>query len=204
MENFLKNLCDQKTDELLLDFARKRVLHRIPHIFIGNEDGYYEFRKRISEFFGNVPYNQIHICGSANLGFSPLKRKLFDFDSDIDVAIVSSELYDAIMKEIRELQYSYRNNDKLFTEYELKQYHSFLEYTAIGWIRPDKLPTALQIGKMKDLWFQFFNDLSYGKSEVGNYEVRAGLYKTYEDLEIYTLDGLKKIRSEMEAENVKQ
>lgn len=43
-------------------------------------------------------------------------------------------------------------------------------------------------------WFQFFNSISYGKSEVGNYKVNAGVFKSYEHLEDYIVSGLSSIK----------
>lgn len=39
---------------------------------------------------------------------------------------------------------------------EQEQYHSFLEYMAKGWMRPDKLPTKFQLEAIKKDWFDFF------------------------------------------------
>jgi len=76
-------------------------------------------------------------------------------------------------------------------------YHEFLEYTAIGWIRPDKLPISFQMKGFKDDWFEFFRSISYGKSEVGNYQVTAGVFKTYEHLENYLLSGINDIKKSL-------
>ena len=52
-------------------------------------------------------------------------------------------------------------------------------------MRPDKLPTSFQVNLLKSEWFDFFESISYGRSEVGNYKVAAGLFKNYEYLEKY-------------------
>ena len=74
-------------------------------------------------------------------------------------------------------------------------YHVFLEYVALGWIRPDKLPISFQMKTMKNDWFSFFDSISYGKSQVGNYKVHAGVFKSYEHLENYIVSGLQDIRN---------
>ncbi|TON84954.1 hypothetical protein CGH47_24325, partial [Vibrio parahaemolyticus] len=61
---------------------------------------------------------------------------------------------------------------------------------ALGWVRPDKLPVSFQMGSVKSDWFDFFNTLSYGRSEVGNYKVSAGVFKSYQHLENYIVSGL--------------
>lgn len=92
LSGFLKSLCSLESDDELIDYGRKYVLHGTPYIFLNREDEYYEFRKRIANKF-NVAFNEVFITSSAKLGFSPFKEKEFDYDSDIDVAIVSNRLY---------------------------------------------------------------------------------------------------------------
>ncbi len=183
--------CSNKND--LIDFCRKNILHGTPVIFADREDDFYEFRKRIADNF-DIIFHEIFITGSGKLGFSPHKRKEFDYDSDIDVAIVSNTLFEQILEIIRQYQMELRRFRKSVTEQEIKMYHEFLEYVAIGWIRPDKLPISFQVNELKDNWFDFFQSISYDKSEVGNYKVTAGIFKSYSHLEEYTLSGLKELK----------
>lgn len=198
MQEFLDELGVIAQDDQLLDFCRRRMLHGTPKIFDGRESDFYSFRKRIAEKFG-VHYNEVIITGSAKLGFSPFKMRPFDFDSDIDVAIVSPELFDRVMDYIHEYQLELRENRKVVSERELKAYHSFLEYGAMGWMRPDLLPTSFRVRELKDEWFDFFQSISFGASEVGNYKVSAGVFKSNNHLERYTLSGLRSIRATIRA-----
>jgi predicted nucleotidyltransferase len=197
MDEFLKSLSLIVDDEALLDFCRKRSLHGTPVVFNGNEDAYYEFRKRISNKF-EINFHEVFITGSAKLGFSPHKGKLFDFESDIDIAIISSKLYDKIMSSIHDYQMELRENRKAVSYEELKGYHKFLEYGAIGWMRPDLLPTSFRVHELKRDWFDFFDSISHGKSEVGNYKVTAGAFKSYSHLERYTLSGLRSLNIKLQ------
>lgn len=197
MEEFITTLTDTPDDEALIDFCRRRALHGTPAVFNGNEDAYYEFRKRIANKFG-ISFHEVFITGSAKLGFSPHKNKLFDYDSDIDVAIISATLYDRIMSFIHDYQMGLRENRKAVTYEELKGYHRFLEYGAIGWMRPDLLPTSFRVIELKRDWFDFFDSISHGKSEVGNYKVTAGAFKSYAHLEQYTLSGLRSLRTKLQ------
>lgn len=194
LEIFIKNLKQQSTSELLLDFCRKNVLHGTPFVFSEREDDFYEFRKRISNKF-KVPFHEVYITGSGKLGFSPFKRKEFDYDSDIDVAIISTVLFEEIMKSIGRYQMEFRKARRVVRQEELSMYHDFLEYVALGWIRPDKLPISFQMKTFKNEWFSFFDSISYGRSEVGNYKVNAGVFKSYEYLEKYIVSGLENIRN---------
>ena len=199
IQEFLETLAQADTDEGILDFCRRTSLHGTPFVFSGREDDYYNFRKRIAIKFG-ISFHEIFITGSGKLGFSPRKGKVFDYDSDIDVAIISSELYDKIMSYIHSYQMELHENRKAVSERELEKYHKFLEYGAIGWMRPDLLPTSFRIKEIKSDWFDFFDSISYGKSEAGNYKVTAGAFKSYAHLEKYTLSGLRSIRTKNQME----
>lgn len=193
LEEFKIKLDNKKTNEDLLDFCRKHVLHGTPFVFDGRDDDFYEFRKRIAINF-NIPFHEIYITGSAKLGYSPFKNKEFDYDSDIDVAIISPFLFETIMKSISQYQVRFRKSRAVVRERELTMYHEFLEYVALGWIRPDKLPISFQMHTFKNDWFKFFQEISNGKSEVGNYKVNAGVFQSYEHLEEYIVGGLNDIR----------
>lgn len=196
LQTFLNSLRDLESDDKLIDYCRKYVLHGTPYIFVNREDEYYEFRKRIANKF-KVAFNEVFITGSAKMGFSPFKEKEFDYDSDIDVAIVSNHLYEEILESIRRYQMELRQSRRSVTTRELNLYHEFLEYVAMGWIRPDKLPLSFQIKDFKDDWFDFFKSISYNKTEVGNYKVSAGVFKSYFYLEEYTISGLRDLKNSL-------
>ena len=65
-------------------------------------------------------------------------------------------------------------------------------------MRPDLLPTSFRIRELKNDWFDFFDSISHGRSEVGNYKVTAGAFKSYEHLERYTLSGLRSLRTKLQ------
>lgn len=194
MQQFLETLAATSDEIELVDFCRRRTLHGTPVVFRGDEDAYYEFRKRIANKF-EISFHEVFITGSAKLGFSPLKRKFFDYDSDIDIAIISALLYERIMSSIHDYQMELRQNRKAVSDNELRDYHKFLEYGAIGWMRPDLLPTSFRVSELKKDWFDFFDSISHGRSEVGNYKVTAGAFKSYSHLERYTLSGLRSLRT---------
>lgn len=197
MQEFLPQLAATQGDDELMDLCRRSSLHGTPAVFGGDEARYYAFRKRIAGKF-DISFHEVFITGSAKLGFSPHKRKLFDYDSDIDVALISSALYERIMSFIHEYQMQLRENRKAVSVRELKEYHRFLEYGAIGWMRPDLLPTSFRGQDLKRDWFDFFDSISHGKGEVGNYQVTAGAFKSYSHLERYTVSGLRTLKSTLQ------
>lgn len=193
---FLVEVRGATTRDDVLDLCRRRVLHGTPFVFGGREDDYYGFRRRIADHFG-ISFHEVYLTGSAKLGFSLLEDKAFDFDSDIDVAMIAPSLYDKIMTAINGYQYQLRESRRAVTERELEMYHRFLEYTAIGWIRPDKLPVSFDLSVLKTDWFAFFESISSGRSEVGNYRVSGGVFKGYQHLEDYQFRGLVSLRNSL-------
>jgi predicted nucleotidyltransferase len=198
LADFQENLLRATEPKALTDLCRRSILHGTPFIFDGREDDYYRFRTRIADEY-EVRFFQIYIVGSAKLGFSPHKGSPFDLDSDIDVAVVSGDLYDRILDEILRFQIELNSSRASVTEKELLRYHQFLEYTALGWIRPDKLPVSFRFYEMKNRWFEFFRSISNGGSEVGNYLVSAGVFKSYFHLERYHVSSLYNIRRDLTA-----
>jgi hypothetical protein len=102
------------------------------------------------------------------------------------------------MSSIHDYQMELRENRKAVTSEEIRGYHKFLEYGAIGWMRPDLLPTSFRVEQLKQDWFAFFDSISHGRSEVGNYKVTAGAFKSYGHLERYTLSGLRSLRTKLQ------
>ena len=190
--DFLIQLKVSGDGDKLLDACRRHLLHGTPHVFIGREGDFFDFRRRIADKF-RVGFHEVFVVGSAKLGFSPYKEKDFDLDSDIDVVIVSETLFNEFMEQIRHYQAQLRRSRRVVSTRELALYHDFLEYVALGWIRPDKVPLSFTLSSVKDDWFAFFRSISNGKSEVGNYKVAAGIFKTYNHLESYLLDGLSEV-----------
>ena len=94
-----------------------------------------------------------------------------------------------------QFQMAYKSNRKTLTVSELRMYHEFLEYVAIGWIRPDKLPLSFQMSDLKGSWFDYFESISFGKSEVGDYKVAAGIFKSYFHYENYLTSSFTKIKN---------
>ncbi|WP_427833327.1 hypothetical protein ACQP4G_09605 [Actinobacillus pleuropneumoniae] len=109
LDKFNKNLASL-SDDKIIEFTRKNIIHGTPFIFASNEDKFYDFRKAIADKW-NIIYHEIYITGSAKLGFSFFKNKLFDNDSDIDVAIISNSLFDRIAKEVEDFQWNIRNKN---------------------------------------------------------------------------------------------
>ena len=183
-QEFNENLIQASDQEKRLRFVQKFLFHGTPHVFNGRESDSFEFRTKFANKF-NVGFHEVFIVGSAKLGFSFYKNTDFDYDSDIDIVIVNEKLFEEFYFKITEYQFQLDRQYRTVNMKELKIYSEFLRYLVKGWMRPDKLPTSFQVNLLKSEWFDFFDSLSNGKSEVGNYKVNAGLFKNYTYLEKY-------------------
>jgi len=137
---------------------------------------HYQLKNEICEHF-RVPFNDVIMVGSAKLGFSikPEKRfELFSEDSDIDLAVVSTSLFEQVWQEA----FLYKQSKS-----DWPQSEKFFRYLSQGWIRPDKLPSS-QFFNFTGEWWDFFNQLTTS-GKYGPYKIRAGLYHSSFFLEEY-------------------
>lgn len=193
IEEFQEKVDNTKTDDELLFITRKYIFHGIPFVFQDREDDYYDFRNEIANNF-KIDYRDVIIVGSAKLGYSWFKRTPFSHESDIDVALINTQLFDKFHRSICDFQYKIRHGQIRLTSDEQAEYNKLLRYMAIGWLRPDKIPYQLEyIGRKS--WFDFFNSISYGKRPVGDYKVNAGLFKNNFFFEKYYVNALKSIKN---------
>lgn len=190
---FKELLLKADTDALVVDMVRKHLLHGIPFVFQNRETDYFDFRNQIANHF-QVGFHEVFIVGSAKLGFSYYKNTKFSLESDIDVVIVNEEFFESFYESICNYQYKIDKGIITLTGEEMSQYHKFLKYLIKGWMRPDKLPIKVQSIINKNDWFEYFKSISYGKSNIGNYKVAAGLFKSYIYLEKYYADSLKRLK----------
>lgn len=91
-----------KFKELVLEvdhldvIAKVFLLEGTPHVFAQSPMKYMVFREQVADRF-QVGYQDVCVVGSAKLGFSPSPQKfgkVFAEESDVDVVIISDELFD--------------------------------------------------------------------------------------------------------------
>ena len=184
LEEFNRLILETNSENDRLNFIKKYFFHGTPYVFHNDESEYFEFRNRIANNFG-IGFHEIFIVGSAKFGFSYLKETDFDYNSDIDVVIVNEKLFEEYFSKICDYQYQFDRQYKSIHLSEMNKYSTFLKYLVKGWMRPDKLPNSFKVDLLRNEWFDFFESISYNKSEVGNYKVAGALYKSYTYLEKY-------------------
>jgi len=169
-----------------LDIVQKHIIHRSPFIF--HEDLYYSLKKIIADKYG-IHYNNVKMIGSAKLGFSIAPNKLwkeFDDSSDIDMAIISEDIFETFWKQMHE----YNLNISARSESEERNFNKFKNYFFRGWIRPDLLPFDFS---EKSDWFDFFRSISY--KEFGQRKITGAIYKDFYFFESYHKSNLKTLRA---------
>ncbi len=151
-------------------------------------DSYFKLRLTVADRWEVHP-SEIIMVGSGKLGFSLKPTQYFNAfhsDSDFDLAILSSELFDRYWKKVH--RYAQRN--RLWNNKRL-----FLDTLAGGWIRPDLLPTNDFADRRK--WWDFFGGLS-NRRDFGYKKIRAGVYKSWDFLEVYHVNNLLRCRAELQ------
>ena len=178
-------------------FTQKHFFHGIPAVFNNRENEYFHFRKRIADQF-EIGFYEVMIVGSSKFGFSPYKFTNFSFDSDIDVVLFNERLYDSFFELVCEYQYKIRKQIIRLNEEQLKKYQKFLKYFVMGWMRPDLLPqNTTEFKEIKQKWDDFFKSISHSKSEVGNYIVKGGLFKSHYYAEKYYRSSIEEITNKI-------
>jgi hypothetical protein len=142
------------------------------HAFEGREEVGFSIIEEAARFF-DVSVRAVHACGSAKLGFSPVKGSEFVIaESDLDLAIIDGHCFNRYLGQVIEATNQYRD----LTGFRRgpsgdSPYNSFVKYLAKGIFRPDFMPMC----RARSEWFSFLQDLSKKHSSVFG-KISAGLY----------------------------
>lgn len=171
-------------DEFKADLSNLTAIQIVrKHILTGgcyalSDDLHYQLKERVCDHF-KIEFNNVVLVGSGKLGFSIKSEKRFQTfgdDSDIDIAVISSDLFTKVWEEA----YLYKKSGAYWPKCPV-----FFKYLSEGWIRPDKLPSSNYFEFSKK-WWDFFNDLSASR-KFGPYKIRAGLYHSLFFLQEYQM-----------------
>lgn len=149
---------------------------------------YSDLRIEVAANFG-LHHNSVLAVGSAKLGFSIASGKRYQHfgdKSDIDLAIISSDLFDKIWHQV--FDYWNANGSEGWEP-------DFRKYLFRGWIRPDKLPPQERFSVSQDWWNFFLSITNQGK--YGQYPIKGGLYKSFHFLETYQAQMVHECRLEL-------
>jgi len=145
-------------------------------------DLYHKLRLKIKSDLQLESIFNVFLVGSGRLGFTIKpqdKYRHFDNNkSDLDLAIISNELFISYWKAIRDRNHNINSwkNEGVFEDYFFN-----------GWMRPDKLPknqTIFLPNNQQFNWWNYFNLLNKD-DRFGLIRINAGLYFSLDFFESY-------------------
>jgi hypothetical protein len=160
-------------------FVTEKILCEQAVCFNGNKEKILDLKEAIAFYF-KIHSRNIEIAGSAKLGISLNNARLglpFDENSDIDLIVVSSELFDVAWHELLKLDWKYATL--------LPKDRTALDdcYNALhrGFISPDRLPNQTEF---YNNWWRIFNQLS-DDDKFEKRKIRGRLFKSWLFVEKY-------------------
>jgi hypothetical protein len=148
-----------------------------------------------------VSEDAITIVGSAKLGFSASPdtfARAFTEESDIDVIVVSSALFDSVWHSALEWSLPQRGERILQSDFRWRSKR--MEDIFWGWLQPenisfDRIPYRVlePIRALKTTWFNTFRSLAR-YSQFSERDVSGRLYRTWEHATMYHVDGLRRLQ----------
>jgi len=148
-----------------------------------------ELRRRISDQF-NISMREVFLVGSAKIGCTlthkPKRAPLSPFgdESDVDVAIISEQLFNQYWKLVF---------DHWADAGDWSKAGKFKSYLFRGWLRPDMMPVDSEFPISND-WFEFFRSLQASGVSEG-YKISAGIYHGDDFWERYASTALASCRT---------
>lgn len=152
---------------------------------------YFNFKNKISEKLSIHP-NNIEVIGSARLGFRLKSEKLgkpFGADSDIDVVIVSNDLFEKAWSELIYIKERWWHD---LSPRERTNLRECQEHIWWGYIRPDRIPSKAEFSKR---WWTIFEQLS----DCDDYErrkIRGRLFKSWKHAQINYCYSIERLMQE--------
>jgi hypothetical protein len=197
-----RNLLAQRSDlELLGPCLREEI---IPYAFDPNPSTWSAFRAELALGLG-VAEADIVIIGSARLGLSMKPRaklRKFSDQSDIDVVVVNSSLFDRIWVDLLHAVYPRPPlTDRLGGWLNARRKELYT-----GWILPLEIhvdkkivgPRAQPILDIQANWFSTFKKVSRHPPRRHE-DVTGRLYRTWEHAELYHLHSISALRRDLVA-----
>lgn len=184
----LKALQEELGKKTVSEVVNKYVFKNDPICFSGDQILISALKRALAEHF-NLHVQNIEVVGSAKLGISLSNErlgKLYDKSSDIDIALISSELFDLSWLELMKLEsifYKLQQKDRDFLA-------ECLGTISKGYISPDKLPPTSNFSKN---WWSIFSNLSNQKKYEYR-KIRGRLFKDWWFAEKYYSIQLNRLR----------
>ena len=179
----------------------------LPWAFRSDEPTYLAFRERVS-YALKTTAEDVHIVGSASVGFSlgpdTYPREFHEY-SDIDVAVVSTDLFDTVWFSL--LKWGHPRRHSLPAP-EKNWYDERQREVFWGWLTPHHLSFRtirfqrdLQTARdLRTNWFSLFQGMGaqFPDTELARREVSGRLYRTWDHLVGYQSESLRRLRYRIE------
>jgi hypothetical protein len=134
---------------------------------------------------------EIWVIGSAKLGFSITEKRLpdgtklpryrtFSPTSDVDIAVVSSSIFELIWNELS--IHAYQSPRLPWKSGALG------DYLIGGWLRPDHFPKGVRLRRCDD-WWDLFRSLS-ADARFGRRKIRGALFHSMDHVKRYLIRAL--------------
>lgn len=152
-------------------FVHQYILSTSPFAFRNSSRDYSAFRLEISQLLG-VHSADICLVGSGQLGFSLNPNHLlreFRTESDLDLVVVSSEIFDTTWRQLVSAQGSFTE------ESERRRLTKTQESFFKGFLRHDKLPLSTPLARD---WFPKLAG-PFNTEVAKRHEVKAFLFKSW-------------------------
>jgi len=178
-----KRICKFKSDIMSLDSNEviSKYFYNDFEPYALSLDLYHKLRLKIKNDLQLESIFNVFLVGSGRLGFT-VKPKVayrsFSDKSDLDLVIISKELFTEYWKVARNYNHSvnYWKDEGVFENYFFN-----------GWMRPDKLPSKFNISLPSNItfnWWNYFRNLNTSE-EFGHISIGAGLYFSLDFFECY-------------------
>lgn len=172
-------------------FIHEWLFSSDPYAYRQSKGGFSAFRTELATLL-DIHAAEMIMVGSAQLGFSLNPKKLlrsFIDESDLDVVVVSSELFDAAWKDLLERSAGIQQLEAEDRRRFKKTQENFFR----GYLRPDLLPTGC--GLVKD-WFPRLAG-PFRCPVAARHPVKAWLFKSWWHAEHFYRDGITKVQPEL-------
>lgn len=154
---------------------------------------YFRLRKKICENF-DIHQQNFAIVGSAKTGFSLDPKnypRQFDEGSDIDVVLVSEEMFQFIWLNLLQIEKGQIWRHDLRNRQELKYLKKLIFQ---GWIRMDIIYKNFDFAKK---WWEFFNKITLEELD-GCRQLHVGIFKTWYHASLYYEQSIRQLREKYE------
>lgn len=186
--------------------VRDYFVSGVPWYFRNEDPGFADFCDHFARRLG-IQTDRLCVVGSARVGFavSPdAYPRPFHSASDLDIAVVSEELFDAAWLAL--LKWGHPRRFTLPAG-ELEWMVDRQKEIFWGWLRPDVLhfkglrfPQDLRpLRDVRAVWFDTFRSVgvTFPGTDLARREITGRLYRTWDHLIRYQAEGLRRLQYEL-------